>query len=84
MNSLCVSLDNSYLATTGEDSLVQIHNLPDITCERAYSLSDTNYIRGAFSYNGMFLAVGSEDSVIDIYNVSKGGYSYQIKCTIKQ
>ena len=32
----------------------------------------------------MYLAVASEESVIDIYNVDKGGQAYQLKCIMKQ
>ena len=34
--------------------------------------------------DGNFLAVCSEESAIDIYNVLKGGYAFQIRCAISQ
>ena len=68
------------MATTSEDSLVQIHVVPDLICERCYSnKNDCEYKKSSFSFDGKYLAVTSQDPYIELFNIEKGGLSYRIK-----
>jgi len=62
------------VALVSDDSLTQIHEFPEFICERSYSnKSDSATKKASFSFDGNYLAVGSEGSYIDIYNVKYGG-----------
>lgn len=74
INDFAFSPDNSKIALASDDSLVQIHEFPELICERSYSnKSDSSTIKVSFSHNGRYLAVGSEGNIINIYNTKYGG-----------
>jgi len=53
-------LYNSKIAFASDDSLTQIHEFPELICERSYSnKTDDSTIKLSFSYDGKYLAVGS-------------------------
>lgn len=74
INDFALSPDNTKIAFASDDSLVQIHEFPELISERSYSnKSDSSTIKVSFSYDGRYLAVGSEGNIINIYNTKYGG-----------
>lgn len=60
INDFAFSPDSSKIALASDDSLVQIHEFPELICERSYSnKSDSSTIKVSFSHDGRYLAVGS-------------------------
>lgn len=79
INDFTFSPDNSKIAFASDDSLVQIHEFPELICERSYSnKSDSSTIKVSFSHDGRYLAVGSEGNIINIYNAKFGGEAHRI------
>ncbi|OQR92664.1 hypothetical protein THRCLA_08643 [Thraustotheca clavata] len=66
------------LALGGADSLVSIWDLEEIYCEHTF-IGSTSLIRTvSFSYDGLFLASGSEDHCIPILHVPTGTLAFSI------
>lgn len=68
-----------------EDSLLEVHCIPDIICERVFSnKTDSPFKRVSFNHDGRYVAASSDSSFIDIYNAKEGGQSFKIKCSYTQ
>jgi THO complex subunit 3 len=78
----CIEIDpvGRYFAVGSADSLVSLWDVRDLICVRTYDNIDSSVRSLSFSHDGVLLASGSEDGVIDILHVDSGEKILDIKC----
>lgn len=57
--------NNERFATASEDSLLQVHTIPEIICERVFShRSDSQFRRASFTPDGHYLAASCDSNFL--------------------
>ncbi|KAJ3092368.1 hypothetical protein HK102_008157 [Quaeritorhiza haematococci] len=82
-NCYCLEFDpkGRYFATGSADAIVSLWDLEDFICVKTFGRLDWPVRTISFSYDGEFLASGSEDHLIDISHVETGENVHSIQCT---
>ncbi|KAF9181070.1 hypothetical protein BGZ50_005746 [Haplosporangium sp. Z 11] len=82
-NCYCLEFDprGRYLATGSADALVNLYDLDEYFCVRTFGKLDWPIRAISFSFDGEFLASGSEDLAIDISLVETGESVHRIDCS---
>ena len=77
----CIAIDatNRFLATGGEDALVNLYSLEELLPLICYHKTEGIISDISISHNSRFMAVCSDEAYIDIYNVDNGCHSYRLK-----
>eukprot|EP00808_Paulinella_micropora_P029045 g23723.t1 len=78
--SIAVSPDCKYFATGGSDALVTLWDMNELAPVRSYTHSSAMIRSVSFSHEGTFLASGSEDGSICIYEASTASLIHKIDC----
>ncbi|KAJ3045171.1 hypothetical protein HK097_001266 [Rhizophlyctis rosea] len=83
-NANCYSIDfdprGRHFATGGADAIVCLWDLEDFACVRTFYSLEWPVRTISFSFDGEFLASGSEDNFIDISAVDTGETIHTVKC----
>ncbi|KAI8801495.1 WD40-repeat-containing domain protein [Cladochytrium replicatum] len=82
-NCYCLEFDprGRYFATGSADAIVSLWDLEDYICLRTFGRLDWPVRTISFSYDGEYLASGSEDHLIDISHVETGEHVHTIQCS---
>jgi THO complex subunit 3 len=80
-NIYCIDFDpkGRYFACGGADALTTLWDLQELFCIQTYGQLDWPIRTLSISYDGDYIALGSEEQFIDIVNVSTG----ERECTVK-
>jgi THO complex subunit 3 len=80
-NCYCLKFDpkGRYFATGGADTLVTLWDIQELVCVRTFGKLDWPVRTIGFSFDGEYIASGSEDHVIDISNIETGESVFQIQ-----
>jgi len=81
-NTYCIEFDasNKYFAVGSADALVSLWDLDEMVCVRSFGSLSWPIRTLSFSHDSQFIALASEDHIIDIANVETGVSVFQIAC----
>jgi len=81
-NTFCIEFDakNKYFAVGSADALGSLWDLEEMVCIRTFGRLSWPIRTLSFSHDSQFLALASEDHIIDIAHVESGASVFQISC----
>eukprot|EP00026_Physarum_polycephalum_P009287 Phypoly_transcript_09405.p1 GENE.Phypoly_transcript_09405~~Phypoly_transcript_09405.p1 ORF type:complete len:355 (+),score=41.64 Phypoly_transcript_09405:188-1252(+) len=79
-NTYCIEFDplNKYFAVGSADAVVTLWDINEMVCVRSFCKLQYPLRTISFSHDGQFLALASEDHIIDIAHVETGTSVFQI------